>query len=69
VVVETGAGLASGHDDEAYRKAGATVESDVRKLYGEADLLVKAAKPRPSRIRRRSRSGPAERGGGAGHLP
>jgi NAD(P) transhydrogenase subunit alpha len=45
VVVETGAGLASGHDDEAYRKAGATVESDVRKLYGEADLLVKAAKP------------------------
>ncbi|MCB9850482.1 MAG: Re/Si-specific NAD(P)(+) transhydrogenase subunit alpha [Phycisphaerales bacterium] len=45
VVVQSGAGVASAHDDESYRSAGATVESDARKLFSEADIVVKATKP------------------------
>ncbi|HRX85260.1 MAG TPA: Re/Si-specific NAD(P)(+) transhydrogenase subunit alpha [Phycisphaerae bacterium] len=45
VVVQNDAGVASGHDDESYRKVGAVVEGDVRKLFGEADVVVKAGKP------------------------
>src|SRR4030081_3235141 len=43
VVVESGAGLGSGHDDEAYRKAGATV-ADRNAAFG-ADLVLKVQKP------------------------
>src|SRR5258707_4961311 len=48
VVVESGAGLASGHDDEAYRKAGATV-GDRSAAFG-ADLVVKVQKPSAEEI-------------------
>lgn len=44
VVVESGAGLASGHDDDAYREAGAQVESDAAKVWsasaGDVVLIV-----------------------------
>ena len=43
VVVEAGAGVGSGHDDEAYRKAGATI-ADRAAAFG-ADLVVKVQKP------------------------
>ena len=43
VVVESGAGVGSGHDDEAYRKAGATI-ADRAAAFG-ADLVVKVQKP------------------------
>lgn len=43
VVVESGAGVGSGHDDEAYRKAGATI-ADRSAALG-ADLVVKVQKP------------------------
>ena len=43
VVVESGAGLGSGHDDAAYRAAGATV-ADRNAVFG-ADLVVKVQKP------------------------
>ena len=43
VVVESGAGLGSGQDDEAYRTAGATV-ADRNAAFG-ADLVVKVQKP------------------------
>jgi NAD(P) transhydrogenase subunit alpha len=45
VVVQADAGRASGHDDDAYRKAGATVETNAHKLLGEADVIVKVGKP------------------------
>ena len=48
VVVESGAGLGSGHDDEAYRKAGATV-SDRNAAFG-ADLVVKVQRPSADEI-------------------
>ena len=43
VVVESGAGVGSGHDDEAYRTAGATI-ADRAAAFG-ADLVVKVQKP------------------------
>ncbi len=48
VVVESGAGVGSGHDDEAYRKAGATV-ADRNAAFG-ADLVVKVQKPSTDEI-------------------
>ena len=48
VIVESGAGTGSGHDDEAYRKAGATV-GDRNAAFG-ADLVVKVQKPSADEI-------------------
>ena len=48
VVVESGAGLGSGHDDDAYRTAGATV-ADRTAAFG-ADLVVKVQKPSAEEI-------------------
>jgi NAD(P) transhydrogenase subunit alpha len=47
VAVQAGAGVASSFPDEAYREAGATVETDARALLGSADLLLKIHPPRP----------------------
>jgi NAD(P) transhydrogenase subunit alpha len=46
-VVEAGAGAAAGHDDEAYRAAGATVAAGARELYAAADLVAKVREPLP----------------------
>ena len=48
VVVESGAGTGSGHSDEAYRAAGATV-ADRSTAFG-ADLVVKVQKPSAEEI-------------------
>ncbi|HEY8830147.1 MAG TPA: NAD(P)(+) transhydrogenase (Re/Si-specific) subunit alpha, partial [Candidatus Limnocylindria bacterium] len=48
VVVESGAGTGSGHDDEAYRKAGAVV-GDRSAAFG-ADVVVKVQKPSAEEI-------------------
>src|SRR5256885_4114634 len=48
VVVESGAGLGSGHDDESYRKAGATIGS--RDAAFGSDLVVKVQKPAPEEV-------------------
>jgi len=45
VVVEAGAGKASGYDDAAYAAAGAAVLADVRDLYGRSDIVVKVREP------------------------
>jgi len=39
IVVEAGAGLASGHSDDAYVQAGATLTSDRVSLLSSADIL------------------------------
>ena len=44
VVVESGAGR-DYNLDENYEEAGATVVEDAGKVYGEADIVVKAAAP------------------------
>ena len=45
VSVESGAGAAASFDDEAYRKAGATVTSDVRDLWASSDIVLKVRQP------------------------
>lgn len=45
VKVEAGAGRGAFHSDEAYAKAGATIETDVGRLWGEADLVLKVKEP------------------------
>lgn len=45
LAVETGAGEAAGLADEAYRQAGARIESDAEKLFASADVLVKVEAP------------------------
>lgn len=45
VLVESGAGLASGHDDAAYETAGAEIVADAGKVWERSDLLVKVKEP------------------------
>ena len=47
VLVETGAGLGSGHADPAYEAAGATVCADAAAVCRQADLVVKVKEPQP----------------------
>jgi alanine dehydrogenase len=48
VVVEAGAGVGSGFDDEQYKQCGAKVAKDVAEVWGEADLVQKVKEPQPS---------------------
>ena len=45
VTIEHNAGLGSGFDDDAYRAAGASIESDKKRLFAAADLIVKIKEP------------------------
>jgi len=45
VLVQAGAGEASGNLDEAYREAGATVVPDAAALYGQADMVLRVGRP------------------------
>src|SRR5918998_1515961 len=49
VLVETGAGR-NYNTDENYEEAGAKIASDAGEIYGEADLIVKVAKPTEDEI-------------------
>jgi len=49
VIVESGAGR-DYNLDEDYREAGATVVGDARGVYGEADVIIKVAKPTESEV-------------------
>ncbi len=53
VLVESGAGQAAAHPDEAYREAGATVVKDAAELYGSVDLLFKVQAPRKHPVTKR----------------
>ncbi|MEA5472343.1 Re/Si-specific NAD(P)(+) transhydrogenase subunit alpha [Spirulina sp. 06S082] len=50
VWVEAGAGEGSYFSDDDYRAAGATVDGDRGKVWGEADLLLKVAPPQDHEI-------------------
>ena len=45
VLVEAGAGKASGFEDDAYTAAGASVQADVKDLFGRSDIVVKVREP------------------------
>ncbi|MCW8918991.1 MAG: alanine dehydrogenase [Gammaproteobacteria bacterium] len=50
LLVEQGAGLASGYGDEAYRAAGASIVLTVSELYGGAQLIIKVKEPQPQEL-------------------
>ena len=50
VVVESGLGLSSDHDDAAYELAGATVTTDRAAALGEADIVLRVNPPDPAEI-------------------
>jgi alanine dehydrogenase len=45
VIVEKGAGLGSAITDEQYVAAGATIESDVEKIWRDAEMILKVKEP------------------------
>jgi len=47
VVVQAGAGEGAGFTDADYTKSGARIESDVQRLFYEADMIVKVKEPQP----------------------
>jgi alanine dehydrogenase len=47
VVVEAGAGVGIGADDEAYRNAGARIAGTAGEIFSTAELIVKVKEPQP----------------------
>jgi alanine dehydrogenase len=45
VIVETGAGLGAGFDDDAYRAAGAQIVASATEVFARADMVVKVKEP------------------------
>lgn len=45
VVIEKGAGMGSAITDESFIAAGARIESDVEKIWREADMILKVKEP------------------------
>ncbi|RME63359.1 MAG: alanine dehydrogenase, partial [Alphaproteobacteria bacterium] len=45
VLVQAGAGLGIGADDDAYRAAGAAIAPDAPAVFAEADMIVKVKEP------------------------
>ncbi|RPH65264.1 MAG: alanine dehydrogenase [Burkholderiales bacterium] len=50
VLVQAQAGAGIGADDDAYRRAGATVAPDARAVFAAAELIVKVKEPQPDEI-------------------
>lgn len=48
VLVQTGAGLGSGLQDEEYRQAGAELLSEAAELYARAEMILKVKEPQPN---------------------
>jgi alanine dehydrogenase len=52
VVIETGAGAASGFGDEEFERAGAEIVATADAVFAEAELVVKVKEPKSSEIQR-----------------
>ncbi len=52
VVVQSGAGVGSSMDDEAYAAQGAVIVPDADALFEEASLIVKVKEPQPAEVAR-----------------
>ncbi len=50
VLVQSGAGEASGNLDDAYREAGATIVPDAAALYSQADMVLRVGRPSDEEI-------------------
>jgi alanine dehydrogenase len=47
VLVERGAGIGSGYDDEEYSRSDARLVDDREEIYGDSDMIVKVKEPMP----------------------
>lgn len=52
VLIESGAGLGSGFDDDSYRVAGGEIVSDVDKLFERSEMILKVKEPLPPEFHR-----------------
>jgi alanine dehydrogenase len=52
VYIQSGAGLGSAIEDEAYAEQGATIVPDADEVFGAAELIVKVKEPQPEEIAR-----------------
>lgn len=57
VQVESGCGMNSFFSDDAYTAAGAQIVTDVKNIYGDADVVLKVNAPSPEEIARMKKSG------------
>ena len=51
VLVQQGAGLGAGYEDEAYARAGASLSADAATVFAQADMIVKVKEPQPDECR------------------
>ena len=51
IVVETGAGLGIGMDDDTYVRAGATIAAGPTEIFADCDLIIKVKEPQPAERR------------------
>ncbi len=47
VLVQAGAGIGIGCDDDAYRAAGARIAAEAREVFAQSELIVKVKEPQP----------------------
>jgi len=52
VLLEKGAGLGSGFDDQRYVSVGARIAASAEEIYRQADLVVKVKEPQPAELAR-----------------
>ena len=52
VLVQQGAGLGSGHPDDAYRVQGAEIAPDADAVFAETELILKVKEPQPVEVAR-----------------
>ncbi len=45
VLIETGAGIGSGFDDESYKSVGAKLVADKKKIFDDAEMIIKVKEP------------------------
>lgn len=50
VLVETGAGIGSGYEDDQYAKVGARIVQSAAEVWGDSDLVVKVKEPQAKEI-------------------
>ena len=51
VLVEKGAGLGIGFDDNAYKAAGAKIAASAKEVFEKAEMIVKVKEPQPGEIK------------------
>lgn len=50
ILVESGAGSSAGFSDAEYERAGAKIETDLKRIFDECEMIVKVKEPQPQEI-------------------